>query len=126
MPKRLGHALFMENTTVINNANGSSSVKGESMSMKLIVPEDGTGFDAAVFTQDGSFVMAGHREACEQTAEEIGGLYCLICGANRVIVRTDFEFKNHVSHMAKTYLDSIYKTVTVYYSQETPPPNFIS
>ena len=80
----------MENTTVINNASG------ESMSMKLIVPEDGTGFDAAVFTQDGSFVMAGHREACEQTAEEIGGLYCLISGANRVIVRTDFEFEREV------------------------------
>lgn len=66
------------------------------MSMKLILPEDGTGFNAAVFKQDGSFVMAGHREECEQTAEEIGGLYCLISGANRVIVRTDFEFEREV------------------------------
>ena len=42
-----------------------------------------------------------------------------------VLNSSDFEFKNHVSQMAKTYLDSIFKTVTVYYSQETPPPNLL-
>ena len=43
-----------------------------------------------------------------------------------VLNSSDFEFKNYVSHLTETYLDSIYKTVTLYYSQETPPPNFIS
>ena len=42
-----------------------------------------------------------------------------------VLNHSSFEFKNQVSTFAKNYLDPIYKTATIYSSQETPPPNFI-
>ena len=42
-----------------------------------------------------------------------------------VLNSSNFEFRNHVAQMTETFLDSIYKTVTVYYSQETPPPNLL-
>ena len=63
--------------------------------MRLILPEGSAGFDAAVFKQDGTFVMVGHREECEQRAEETGALYCWIhrvAGSVRVIVRKDYEW----------------------------------
>ena len=60
--------------------------------MDLLLPEGGAAFDAAVFTQTGEFVMAGHREECERRAMEIGGLYCWIDPrSGRPVVRADFS-----------------------------------
>lgn len=58
--------------------------------LNLQLPEGGAQFDAAVFTQTGAFVQVGHREECEQKAEEIGGLYCWIVDG-RAVIRSDFE-----------------------------------
>ena len=52
------------------------------------------GNDAAVFTQDGKFIMSGHHEECDWKAEEIGGLYCWIHRTRdglKAIIRTDYE-----------------------------------
>jgi len=60
------------------------------MALNLQLPEGGTQFDAAVFTQAGNFVQVGSREECEQKAESIGGLYCWIVDG-RAVIRGDFE-----------------------------------
>jgi len=64
--------------------------------LNLRIPADHFPADAAVFTQAGEFVAAGHREECEQKAEKIGGLYCWIDNG-RPVIRTDFERKNDMS-----------------------------
>jgi hypothetical protein len=66
---------------------------GECDWLDLMVPASARPADAAVFRQDGAYVMAGHREACEEVAREIGGLYCWLSNG-RVVVRTDFDFVN--------------------------------
>lgn len=60
--------------------------------LNLQLPEGADQFDAAAFTQDGEFLICGHREECEQKAESIGGLYCLIIGG-KAVIRGDFEGK---------------------------------
>jgi hypothetical protein len=55
-------------------------------------PEGAEQFDAAAFNQDGSFIMTGHREECEQAAIDARGLYCLWVNGLPVI-RFDFEDK---------------------------------
>jgi len=57
--------------------------------LDLIIP-DGEWGDAASFTQDGGFLMAGHREECEQCAISNSGLYCWIVGG-RAVIRSNFE-----------------------------------
>lgn len=57
--------------------------------LNLQLPES-TDYPAAVFTQDGEFVMVGHNEECEQKAESINGLYCWIVNG-RPVIRRDFE-----------------------------------
>lgn len=64
--------------------------------LNLTIPADHFPADAAVFTQAGEFVEAGHREECEQKAEEIGGLYCWVDNG-RPVIRTDFERANRAS-----------------------------
>jgi hypothetical protein len=61
--------------------------------MDLRVPKSQLPADAAVFTQDGVFVLSGHREACEERAREVGGLYCWF-DRGRPVIRTDFEDVN--------------------------------
>lgn len=58
--------------------------------LTLTLPDGAENFDAAVFTQSGEFVMAGHREECELEAQDCCGLYCWIV-RGRPIIRTDFE-----------------------------------
>lgn len=60
--------------------------------LNLQLPEGADQFDAAAFTQDGEFLICGHREECEQKAESIGGLYCGISGG-KAVIRGDFEGK---------------------------------
>jgi hypothetical protein len=64
--------------------------------MNLIVPSQELPANAAVFEQSGRFVMAGDREACEQRAIEIGGLYCWIING-RPVVRSDFQRDEEVT-----------------------------
>ena len=56
--------------------------------------EDVAGDDAAVFTQDGKFIMSGHHEECDWKALEIGGFYCWIHRTRYAgiypIIRTDY------------------------------------
>lgn len=53
-------------------------------------PEGAEQFDAAAFTQDGTFIKTGHREECEQAAIEARGLYCLWI-SGRPVIKGDFE-----------------------------------
>ncbi|RCS59703.1 hypothetical protein [Parvibium lacunae] len=53
-------------------------------------PEGAEQFDAAAFNQDGTFIMTGHREECEQAAIDARGLYCLWING-RPVVKGDFE-----------------------------------
>ena len=69
------------------------------------------------------FILPNERQKISKSST---GFWYLDKGLKSVLNSSDFEFKNYVSHLTETYLDSIYKTVTLYYSQETPPPNFIS
>jgi hypothetical protein len=53
-------------------------------------PEGADQFDAVAFNQDGTFIIAGHREECELAAKDACGLYC---GWNngRPFIKGDFE-----------------------------------
>jgi hypothetical protein len=53
-------------------------------------PEGAEQFDAAAFEQNGAFIKSGHREECEQAAQDAGGLYCWWVNGQPVI-RGDFE-----------------------------------
>lgn len=67
--------------------------------LNLTIPADQLPADAAVFTQAGKFVAAGHREECEQQAISIGGLYCWVVNGQPVI-RNDFEREDNMSILA--------------------------
>jgi hypothetical protein len=62
--------------------------------MKMIIflfyPEGAEQFDAAAFNQDGTFIMAGHREECEQAAIDARGLYCWWV-SGKPVIKGDFE-----------------------------------
>jgi hypothetical protein len=58
--------------------------------IKFQYPEGAEQFDAAAFNQDGTFIMAGHREECEQSAIAARGLYCWWI-QSRPVIRFDFE-----------------------------------
>ena len=53
-------------------------------------PDGAEQFDSAAFTQDGAWLMSGHREECELAALECCGLYCLWVDG-RPVIRKDFE-----------------------------------
>lgn len=58
--------------------------------IKFDYPEGAEQFYAAAFTQDGHFIMCGHREECEQAAIKEHGLFCIWIDGKPVI-RGDFE-----------------------------------
>ncbi len=58
--------------------------------ISFLYPEGAEQFAAAAFNQDGTFIMAGHREECEQAAIDAKGLYCWWVRGEPVI-KTDFE-----------------------------------
>ena len=55
----------------------------------LTLPDGADKFDAAVFTRTGVWVHCGHREECEDLAQDIGGLHCWI-DRGRAILRRDY------------------------------------
>jgi hypothetical protein len=55
----------------------------------LVLP-DGESGDAAAFTQNGKFLLAGHFEECEKIAIRHGGLYCWIYRGYRPLIRSDY------------------------------------
>ena len=61
----------------------------EGVRFTLALPEGADRFIAAVFTQHGEWVHSGHREECEDMAQNIGGLYCWL-DRGRAILRRDY------------------------------------
>lgn len=61
----------------------------EGVRLTLTWPEGADQFVAAVFTATGEWVHSGHREECEDLAQDINGLYCWI-DRDRAILRHDY------------------------------------
>ena len=59
------------------------------IALTLTLPEGAETFDAAVFTRTGEWVHCGHKEECEDLAQDIGGLYCWV-DRDRAILRRDY------------------------------------